>query len=494
MPTRHADPSAHRREPGRVPVRLIPAALALLLGLLTAPGAHANLRSEMDQMLDGMSNYTEPGIYRSQRRGVIAGGAYNMRSPIRNANLLSVVPPSFEAGCGGIDLFGGSFSYINSDRLVQLLRSVASNAVGYSFQVALNAMCPSCLQTIENLQKKLQSLNELSANSCQLAQGLVTDTAAAIQGSLDKENSKIAQTAGNWGDTFKSFFDWGASPESPSSAAKSTAPAETERRIEGNLVWNALNDQNVASWYTHGDKQLLEAILSLTGSIVVGPPTGAADGEGRSNQITRLPSLQLGVKELIYGGEVRMYQCDTAVRCLNPTIQNVDFDGFKTLVEQLLLGGKYEGSSTEYSGGLIYKMHNPAAYPFASAAEKGFLAALPEDYGSLIRNLAALDRGAAYLFVSESSGYLALDMARLLLAQLMKAGVDAASIGQHVYAGEIMDLTREAQSRLAAESLELEAKLGKDSLIAKYTAWRDAARASRYAGGQDYGQTRSADN
>jgi conjugative transfer pilus assembly protein TraH len=462
------------------------------VGVLLAPGASANLRSEMDEMLDGMSNYTEPGIYQSQRRGVIAGGAYHMRSPIRSSAILNVVPPSFEAGCGGIDLFGGSFSYINSDRLVQLLRSVASNAVGYSFQVALNAMCPSCLQTMENLQKKLQSLNELSANSCQLAQGLVTDTAAAVQGSLDKENSKIAQTVGGWGDTFQSFFDWGASPQSPSTAARASAPAETARRIEGNLVWNALNDQNVGSWFTHGGKELLEAILSLTGSVIVGPPQASADGKGSANEVKTLPSLEIGIRDLIYGGEVRLYHCDDH-RCLNPSVVDADLEGFKAGIERILLGGAYGGTATEYPGGLIYKMSDPAAYPTASGEERGFLAALPQEYGTLIRNLAALDRGAAYLFVSESSAHMALDMARLLLAQLMKAGVDAAAVGQHVYAGQVMALVRDAQRQLTAESLELESKLGKESVLAKYAAWRDAARASRYAGGSDYGQTRAAD-
>ncbi|MCV5433856.1 conjugal transfer protein TraH, partial [Escherichia coli] len=88
-------------------------------------------------------------------------------------NLVSFAPPSWKAGCGGVDLFGGWIFLINADQIVQLLRAVAANAKGYAFQLALDNVFPDGAKWIENFQKKVQALNQHLGNSCQLAQGFV---------------------------------------------------------------------------------------------------------------------------------------------------------------------------------------------------------------------------------------------------------------------------------------------------------------------------------
>ena len=60
------------------------------------------------------------------------------------------------------------------------MRAVASNAAGYAFQLAINAMCPDCGNVMSDLQKKVQQLNQMFSNSCQLAQGLVNDAASVL--------------------------------------------------------------------------------------------------------------------------------------------------------------------------------------------------------------------------------------------------------------------------------------------------------------------------
>ena len=88
-------------------------------------------------MFGTMTNFTAPTAHLGQRRGMITGGSLVARNGIANTNLVSFVPPSFSAGCGGIDLFAGSFSFINFNQFVQLLRNVAGNASGYAFQLAI---------------------------------------------------------------------------------------------------------------------------------------------------------------------------------------------------------------------------------------------------------------------------------------------------------------------------------------------------------------------
>ena len=117
------------------------AALCLALSLtLFSPGqaSAASLDDTLGGVFDNvMSNTTDAGRYDTMRRGVITGGRFSARTKITRANLMYFDPPSMSAGCGGIDLFGGSFSFINKDQLIQLARATAQNAVGLLFESAL---------------------------------------------------------------------------------------------------------------------------------------------------------------------------------------------------------------------------------------------------------------------------------------------------------------------------------------------------------------------
>ncbi|WP_201443238.1 conjugal transfer protein TraH, partial [Vibrio vulnificus] len=74
---------------------------------------------------------------------------------------------------------GGSFSFSNAKHLVMTMRSVAANAKGYAFQLALYNVFPDGAKWMENFQKKLQELNQHLANCCQLAQEIVNDASSA---------------------------------------------------------------------------------------------------------------------------------------------------------------------------------------------------------------------------------------------------------------------------------------------------------------------------
>ena len=134
----------------------------MTMASMSVPMASAGgLQNKMDAVFNDMSNVSRPGVFETQRRGVLSGGSAYVRSPIMNTELVNLQAPSFKAGCGGIDFFGGSFSFINADQFVQLLRSVASNAKGYAFQIALDIACSE-----EALQKP--SLILRPENSCLL--------------------------------------------------------------------------------------------------------------------------------------------------------------------------------------------------------------------------------------------------------------------------------------------------------------------------------------
>ena len=218
--------------------------LLLCLVYFTSP-VYADLQQEMDGMFGTMTNVTAPTAHMGQRRGVITGGSLVARTGITNTNLVSFVPPSFSAGCGGIDLFAGSFSFINFNQFVQLLRNVAGNASGYAFQLAVGAMCPWCASVMTDLQKKVQELNQLFSNSCRLAQGTVNDTVKAfdLQSKTNLSNASFTQGIS---DVFSSWTNTSTLGD-PVQQVKQNAPNEMIQKIQGNLVWRALINQNAGA-------------------------------------------------------------------------------------------------------------------------------------------------------------------------------------------------------------------------------------------------------
>ena len=71
------------------------------------------------------------------------------------------------------------------------------------------------------------------------------------------------------GDVFETRSSAGGSD--PIAQVRDNLPAADKTRIEGNLVWQALKRKGAAGWFLAGDDTLLEAMMSVTGSVIVGP-------------------------------------------------------------------------------------------------------------------------------------------------------------------------------------------------------------------------------
>ncbi|WP_425441780.1 conjugal transfer protein TraH [Thorsellia anophelis] len=397
--------------------------LSFIITIMPSFSVLANVEHQMERLFGTMTNITAPGVFETQRRGVITGGSVVSRHKLMDTNLVSFVPPSAQAGCGGIDMFAGSLSYINADQFVQLLRSVASNAKGYAFQLALSAMCEKCSQHIETLQKKVQQLNEYFGQSCQLAQGIVNDSIGAFQLKGQSEASLLGLTEGV-GDVFTT---WSTSSGKNSyehiqeNSSKSIAQA-----IMGNLVWRALKNNQVENWFSSGDEPLLEAIMSVTGSLIVGPLESAPDNLGQTPKLTKLPGQQLTLEDLLMGGEVTLYQCDDYDQngCLHPILTHMNIEGLSSKVTTLLIG-----NSTK--AGIIFKFaHNDMVL---TEEEKSFMAVAPAHIGTMIRTLSAINEGAARSFAQRAAPIIALELSYRLISDMMKSVRDTASLDNHAY-------------------------------------------------------------
>ena len=434
------------------------------------------LGEALDAMVGTLHNGTSPGAHLDARRGVVSGGSAVMRAPITQIQPLTLSPPEGGGGCSGIDLYGGSLSFISQNQFTALLRTIAANAGGYAFQLGINAMCPDCGSLMSDLQRKVQSMNELFSNSCQLAQGLVNDGVSAIEAQQQARLSTLSIQKG-LGDVFESFTSQGSAARLKQ--IQNSDPTQFRSTITGNLAWRALKTAEAARWFPDSDTEWLEAVMSLTGSLVI-----EASGGGREGPltVTRLPPL-LDLEALVDGSdqapkgrEPRRYRCERenqgADGCLKPVLERLQEPGLRARLEAFLLGG------TE-TPGLVRKFATGEGT--LTEAETGFLAFAPGGIGALIRTLARDDPALAEHFAQRVARQLALEMANALVAEMIAGVREASRLSDHAYARLFLDSLEEIERQTLASVSRRRAQDGTLAELMRETeSLRATARPRRY--------------
>lgn len=138
--------------------------LVLCAALLTVtPAASADVNSDMNQFFNKLgfaSNTTQPGVWQGQAAGYAYGGSLYARTQVKNVQLISMTLPDINAGCGGIDAYLGSFSFINGEQLQRFVKQIMSNAAGYFFDLALQTTVPEIKTAKDFVQKMASDINE----------------------------------------------------------------------------------------------------------------------------------------------------------------------------------------------------------------------------------------------------------------------------------------------------------------------------------------------
>ena len=460
---------------------------ATLLALAWLPLlAQADLSKQMDILFDSLINVTEPTAHLGQRRGVFDAGSVVARNRIMNESLVNFVPPSLSAGCGGIDLYAGSFSFISADQFQDLLRAIAANAAGYAFEVALQNMCKTCADTMNYLQKVMQALNQGMGNSCQLAKGIVNAGANAM-GLAHKDQTSLATMSGGLLDAFESRSS--VRGQDPGEMLEQAAP-EAAKKLKGNLVWRALKKSSANGWFVgSAGNHYEEALISVTGTVIVGDLEVAPDGKGKSNKVKTLGSIAR-LSDFLYGArdpggangdKVQVYRCvpatDDPDGCLSmePKSQGMagqdpDFKGMIPRIQAVMLG---EGGNP----GLIEKLRwNDGAL---TDDDKAFMESTP--VGANLSNLARMNEGMARLFAQQAAPIVALDLVEVILRDALRAVVAATAQEDSAYASVVQEQIRFAQVQLDAERQSLQARYGNlASLMQYYNTLLAQAKLRRY--------------
>jgi len=241
------------------------------LPLATVPAA-ANVGTELNTFFNdmgGAANVTGPTAYQGQSAGYYSGGSVWTRFPQRNVTPATLNLPSIKAGCGGIDLFSGSFSFINSDEIVAMLKATANNALGFAFQLAIKSISPQISSTIEEFAQKAQQMNQFNMSSCEMAQGLVGGLWGKSQG-RDSEICKAIANSQGWAtDWAKGRQNCNAGGERDEITASNTDETLSTKPV--NFTWDMLTKT-----YPSFSKEFREYLMTLVGTIVV--TTGEGGG------------------------------------------------------------------------------------------------------------------------------------------------------------------------------------------------------------------------
>ena len=115
--------------------------VVLVVSMVSARAFSTPMDDYLQQTLDAITTLA-PKAYQTQERGYFIGGSASIRVPNEYIQPFSLTPPQIRAGCGGIDIVMGGFSYLGFDYLVQKLQSILQEAPAFAFQLALHTLCP----------------------------------------------------------------------------------------------------------------------------------------------------------------------------------------------------------------------------------------------------------------------------------------------------------------------------------------------------------------
>jgi conjugative transfer pilus assembly protein TraH len=259
-----------------------------------APLQAGDLNTEVNNMfnsLGAIGNYTAPGAFRGQTFNTYTGGSLFMRAPNKVYQLAAIQFPSARAGCGGIDVFGGSFSHISAAEFKNMLRNITAALPGIAFQLALESVSP-LLGGLTKWAKGLETwINNARINSCETAKAIVSTAAEAAGFSSQEACSDLAIEMGLETDRDAARRRCATDRPSILASARSSGDANIRNKAPfvGNLTWKALQRTG-----TYLDDQERELIMSIVGTVIFYPEDAARDPEPVAPTITSISQLLYG--------------------------------------------------------------------------------------------------------------------------------------------------------------------------------------------------------
>ena len=304
----------------RIPVSLMVCACIAA----TTPSLRAgDLNAEVNAMfnnLGAIGNYTQPGAFRGQAYNTYSGGSLMMRAPNKVYQLAAIEFPNAKAGCGGIDVFGGSFSHISATEFKNMLRNITAALPGIAFQLALEAVSP-LLGGLTKWAKGLETwINNARINSCETAKAIVSTAADAAGYSSHETCADLAIEMGLEADRDAARRRCASDRPSILATARKSGDAGVRNKAPfvGNLTWRAL--QSAGAYLDDKEREL---IMSMVGTVIFYPEDAGRDPEPIAPTLTSISQLLYGQAAGKDNGVVQhLLQCNNYAQCDAVTLNN----------------------------------------------------------------------------------------------------------------------------------------------------------------------------
>ncbi|MCC8345174.1 conjugal transfer protein TraH [Pseudomonas stutzeri] len=425
-------------------MRINALAFAVAVGIAIPLTASATIEQQVNSMFGQLINVTGPGSYKTASRGVVSGGGIVLRNRITTSNLISITPPSAKGGCGGINLYTGSFSFINGEEFVGLMRNIASNAAGvvsgYAFEAALDYMDASTASIIRGLRNNIQRLNEMFSNSCQLATGVIDAGRKAFAEHNDLKSAATGMLENVTSDFFSSKTATATSPSERLASAGKMKPCYNT----GNVMWCGLRKMGIASHLTSGNDEFAELIMSIVGTHIL----TLKDNDKGGKEITASPiqptitdrSISLFV-DGSKGSDEKVLSCDSddKEQCLNPSVRTLG--SFKGLKQRIIDDVRTSGVFDRLANGTASEADGAKVQYFMSSAVGH----------NLMRVIQKAGAAEGYIYFEEFAHVIAINAAYAAIMELIDAAHAGLTGVDFAEAEKIKEDLRAARQRVTSE-------------------------------------------
>lgn len=113
------------------------------------------------------STLRQSATIQTQGSTTYSGGGWTWEGGNATLQPFQVKAPSVSAGCSGISFDFGAFSFLaDEEKLIKFLESLLAAAPGYAFELAMQILCPSCLDIMNTMNQIANTINGLQFDAC----------------------------------------------------------------------------------------------------------------------------------------------------------------------------------------------------------------------------------------------------------------------------------------------------------------------------------------
>ncbi len=310
--------------------------------------AKAELNKDMADMFNSMgaeTNYTQAGSFHGQAGNLYTGGSFSVRNPSSSLSPVNIQLPSIQAGCGGIDFFGGAFSFANKEQFIAFTRNLGNQAAGVAFDLALKALDPMIQDAIGGIRDMVNRINQANLESCEAAKQVAGGVMGMVGTSITNQcqATSVGRGSADDGSDARWMCQFGNNlvKEADHARGKNT-PQDTISFTGGNLAYLSLKKK-----YGNLSDDDIDILISLTGTVVFVPPKEVSDSEVQAGAIFYPPTIR-SASQLLNGTDgnaqlnqqvtLQILQCRDGAKNMreNCTIVNKSVDSIKYKLNELI--------------------------------------------------------------------------------------------------------------------------------------------------------------